>query len=494
MFERKHSGILFKAAVLGSLSLMIAWAVLAAGGAGQHAWCALSVPGSSLALPGCWSGAQLTEFEKMAAVAPSELRADAYIRLVSLGRAGSRKERKDLLARAFDDSSGARWKAPYRSEFTGRAIDGTRAFYHLAGALGVDRLSLQCRAVRDTAAFDQESAVHLFTRIVPPTTVREQCSADSLEDPAPYLETASVLFRQAAPPSEVLAYANRSIGSSLDLRPLTRFLATTAPGCGYLRSRLERLGRELAVLDDTDRDFGAATLYHSWQTVPKELTEACQRCGVPVEEVTAAFGRFVARQLGGPRCVDNASSMIHRTAERTLYRELGIARKAPVTKPVDMDPRAGSEFAVDPAKSAMKNLQQLTFRAGSIKYTAFQRRTVEWNSAASRLFSRIESWTQQEFSSPAVYFHCRVLFLSDLASLAPAGGLRDELIGALVKELAHPPADLSPGEWLQHILFSLRGNDPQAIDQEIEQSGSAVLKMYARLYRAGASFSSEDSI
>lgn len=457
-------------------------------------WCVVPLS-TAFSFTGCWTPADVARFRALASPAPPELRADAYIRMVDSGRIGSAEAERSLLESAFHDAAHATWLVRLRSENTGGLVDDTQGFFHQAAdGLGVDRLSLQCRALSQLAKIDSQLARRLFGTIRLPEIRHAACEADGVDDPGIYFDTAALLTRSGSAGHRSYLDLTARVTSSMQIRPTTYFLSHAAVSCDYLRHSLAALTRQLAAVDDGDREFSAASRYHALGDALNDVTVFCQRCKLSDTEFEQVLVAFVRHHLAEARCSDDISSRVHQEADadliRTLKAQPGVQLPASVPVPsqtILVPGRAArSEFLFEPVKSALNRLRQLIFRVGPIRYTPFERRSVEWQAAAQALFETIRLWSPPDWRNQATYFHCRLDLLTELAALTPKGQLQAELVKQLAEDLASAPAlGEPPGDWLQHILFVLdAGGDPGAqetIRDALSTSPSPVLRVYAML-------------
>ncbi|HXM45295.1 MAG TPA: hypothetical protein VN924_28930 [Bryobacteraceae bacterium] len=415
--------------------------------------------------------------------------------MVDSGRVGNVDAERALLESAFQDAAHATWLVRLRSENTGGLVDDTQGFSHQAAdGLGVDRLSLQCRALSRLTKIDPQLARRLFGTIRVPEIRHAACGADGVDDPGAYFDTAALLTRSGPAGHRSYLDLTAHVTSSMQIRPTTYFLSQAAVSCDYLRRSLAALTQQLAAVDDGDREFSAASRYHALGDALNDVTAFCRRCKLSDAEFEQALVAFVRNHLAETRCSDDLSSRVHQEADADLIRTLAarpgvlLPASVPVPSHTILVPRraASSEFLAEPVKSALDRLRQLIFRVGPIRYTPFERRSVEWQAGAQALFETIRLWSPDDWRDEATYFHCRLDLLTELAALTPKGQLQSELVKQLTEDLASAPGlGEAPGDWLQHILFVLdAGGDPEAretVRYALSTSPSPVLRVYAML-------------
>ena len=419
----------------------------------RHLQCALLGGFVGPGLFGCWSDRQIADLLRYARPVSPELRAYASIRLVESGRLGDSKLEGELLSRAFEDAGHAVWPMPLRGERNAEAIASPRGFYLKAASAGLlDRLSLQSREAVDMLPLGQAAALAVFYRIERPAPRRAMCADVALDDPSTYLQTAVTLHAAIWG-----GRTNSPLVSSMQIRPLTRALASASMSCPDLTREVETLTAELAGFNDSDAAFTPTVRNHTLQDALADISQACRRCRCDQEAFARSFHRFVANQLQSPACSGSAGSPLAVAAGRL------------------------SSVPNERIASAVRKIHALRFRVGPIEYTSAQRRSVEWHSEARKLFETILSWTDADFDSRMARWHYRVLFLTDLAQLTPPSQLKTRIAEALVANIATPDSDLAPGVWFEYAKLMLRAynapKDRQTIREEIERARSDGLSL-----------------
>lgn len=427
-------------------------------------WCTASVEFKGRRLPGCVDSASILRFRALADSVHPVVRADAFLGLVATHGLGYGATAVTFVESAFELARQSSVSTPGRNERFGLPLDDADGY--LAEALNTakyDRLSLEERAVRQMAVIDRNRALRMFEEISLPPSPTSTCLDVSVSDGSAYWELATDLSKNGhLPPDLWQEPFMRPITSTMDIRPLTRFIAGGTPSCSLARTRISQLAGELLHLNDSRRSFDTAVVYDDLAKAQFDIVAACRQCTIPDGDFLSAFARFARRRLAEPPCANTAAARAHQEAVAKFRLTLGV--DAPVLK-VDsaaLKPRAPmsttaahNEFSLPQFSEALKQLRSLRFRVGSIEFTKAQRRSVEWADAADGLRKYLDSWEVSEAVTDRQIFHQRVIVLGGIVGLAPEGRVKSDAARALVRVLSSPPPSVAPIEWLYHLHSSM---------------------------------------
>jgi hypothetical protein len=160
----------------------------------------------------------------LARSAPPEFGAQALLRVVESGRVGDKQRLRKLIGEAFEKASAAR--APVSRKAIPSIQADDPAFLRVRGyALGLDRLSLQTRAVRAMLPVDPKRALAMFEDIPYPEVSWRDCQETNFEDVSAYFQTLAAVAPQAGRDADKLALsALARIQSPAELAPAARMV------------------------------------------------------------------------------------------------------------------------------------------------------------------------------------------------------------------------------------------------------------------------------
>ena len=436
--------------------------------------------------------------------APPEFAADALLRIVESGRIESPDVRRDLVEQAFQLAAHA-GEPMRRVPLPGSQAD-TRAGYRGAALkLGLDALSLECRAIRQMLRLDKARARELFTSLTKPALDPLGCESALLYDLDDFYSTLGQIVASTFKPDEIrrgepaqfLAMYIGRITAHAELAPAARVIGSAElPPAGLEVAAGTFLSR-LGSMPSDDRSFSVAVT--ALQTAIEALSESMLRQGVANAGLIRAFHDYLISNLSGPRCEDNAGSRSPGRTPATAavvewynYRFHGDAPliRREETRPSRVDGSAKIEryWTSAAAKQIMADARNLRFNAQDRPLSDAERDTLEWSNSLTEVLTEVDNWKAGDEASEADYFHQKSIVYEAMLELAPAGGLRDRILGAYVAFLANSSLQQdSPVEWFWHAQSTLSrlrnasGGGAERLLAEFRRSGNPVLALYANL-------------
>lgn len=312
------------------MAMLAAWAMLAAAVEGPPA--------------------ELAELFRGTQTVPAEVAAETLLRL-----AQDRRWPADLkagaLQQAFERAGGAS-EAMARRLASGRRQAGPAQVVARSHELGLDRLTLQGRAVEAMARVEPGLARTLFGRMAYPAVGRPGCEVLLVERPDAYFRAAEAVARHSFGAGEA-AMARRAAFVGAIVRKLqqpeaaaaTLLLAARVEVAPDQRKELERLMAEaLEGMAGTDRSFSTT----AW-----EVAAAVAELKSPVVE--AAWRHCAERHLKQARCEDNAS---HEARVDQMRRAFGIAGPVRASELLESPMEAEDEPPGGAAEGGRKPLRE----------------------------------------------------------------------------------------------------------------------------------------
>lgn len=409
--------------------------------------------------------------------APPEFAARALIRLATRIEGLERRERSALLKEAFEVAAAAPEPLPMRA--IPGPLGGTRAQERgLASSTGIDRLTLQAKALFALLEVDPAAVRPLFDTMAAPRMAAAACRDALLPNPAKWFELVSALPRARWTAEEVareahiaaLESAVRGIASPVEIAPALDAIAAAK----LTEEQRDRLIGAVAValerLSGDDRSF-TATLAEAEMSVGKWPA------------LNASWKRYVTANLINTRCAETVDPQWPYLA--TLNRITG-----------QLDLRA--DFDPESATTDRADLRPLLTAAqrGELDQYAQSVRQMQTSPAALRelvqsMEGRLASW---DFAgAPGVETaDYRGYILGGMAAALPPGELKDRLLRNAVRAAAAvSPQASSRLEWfgVMHALVNATGGpDRPRLLALFEQSGHPLLTLEAQLERAAPAF------
>lgn len=336
-----------------------------------------------------WRKAQPDIFalEELAAQGPSELGADAMLRLVEKGRVKDPRWQKDLVERAFTMAGQA------REPLLRRPVPGLPVDAGLAGpALELDRLSLQTRAVFQMAKLDENVAQKMFREIARPVPRRITCTDATYEDISAYV----AMLRVFGTVEDKLAFVS-GINSHAEL----------APAASLSEEEVVR-GGLLAVLQRVE---GEERLFTG--LLPGTLA-ALRPLGL--EE---ALREYVTRNLKAPACEESTKKGWQGNTREEAIRTLALP---PDLQPGSVEGAAAVNSWLQEEPQTQREFQELLFKQA-------ERHTPAWQDRFIAFLRRVDDGKPN--------LSRRAQILSAAAMAAPPGHLREGALDQLIRTLVH---------------------------------------------------------
>jgi hypothetical protein len=424
---------------------------------------------------------------------PAEFSADVLIRIAGLPQVDN-ATKVELLDEAFQRAHSARddYRLSARPELPDDSRQGAQ---RQASATGLNRVSLQARAVQQLAFIDPPRGRELFEWIdlnvsagscegplVP--AVEEYYTALSYvarttfgSDRAAGLWFLEFYLWRAHLPSEVPAVA----------RAVQRFRPTPIEAT-YLESVVRMIlqgGRSDA------RGFSTTSLDIVQRMA--DLQKAHRELGVGGWDLMLSLRDYLSAQLRGPRCADSITEPLTAPAFNAALTLLDP--DAPV-RPIDgaalkpsrvLGPARIDYYWQSPdARRLREEWIQLRGR-DRMPVRLSLRVTPEWRNQAERLLTDIDQWTGLREPAPRDYLYQKSVLLMGLLELMPQSPVRAKALRTLVEFLRHEDADRNLRSlWLamlKRLLEMARGASRNEILMVLEESHHPVLSLYARLQR-----------
>jgi hypothetical protein len=450
--------------------------------------------------------AEIETFITYAQSVPAEFSADLLIRLVESGEIKDRKRRQDLLVEAF--YTAAKAQQPLKlAALPGTAVDSRLGYRASAFRLGLDSLSLQCRAIKALMSLNKQKARQLFDEIKLKLD-RLDCENSLAYDLDSFFDTVLVIAQTGFNTEEIqrgehiyfLENYISKINSSNQIKPAIKVLISLKT----TDLELARLGRAfstaLAKVQTDDRAFSAP--WNFTMSSMDDLVSKFHLRGLPSDEIIESYRTYLINQLTDQRCTETFTAKEQKTLEASLVthfndklRSLAYKNIAPISED-DIKPgrREGSVrdevyWTSAKSKSILSAMRRLRFKPAGNEFNAQEKESPEWQSQLSELIRALAVWAPADEKTEEDYFHQKCVIYDALIKAIPADnqydGLRDELVRDFTSLLSNSQLQKAkPAEWFLHAKVLIdRANTATARERDkliplIYNSRSTILHLY----------------
>jgi len=427
---------------------------------------------------------------------PAEFSADTLIRLAGFPQVSTAKK-IELLDEAFHRAHSARdeYRLSARPELPDDSRQGAQ---RQAYATGLNRVSLQSRAVQQMAFIDPPRGRELFEWI------DLNVSAASCDGP---------LVPAVDDYYTALGYVARSTFGSdraaslwfLEFHLWRAHLPSEMPAVARAMQRFQPKVEEAAYLEDVlrvilqgsrpdPRGFSSASLDIVQRLT--DLQKAHRELSVGGFDIMTSLRDYLTTQLKGPRCAD---SLTEQMTVPAFNAALTVLDADYAVKPIDgaslrpsrmLAPALIDYYWQSPeARRLREGWMDLRGR-DRLPARLSVRVTPEWRDQAELLLTRIEQWTGAREPAPRDYLYQKSVLLMGLLELMPESPVRVRALRALVEFLRHEDNDRNLRSlWfamLSRLLEQARGANRDQILSALEESRHPVMSLYARLERQQA--------
>ncbi len=426
--------------------------------------------------------------------APPEFAADVLLRVAGSARVTSSATKRQLIDEAFMRAYGA--PEPYRRTSARIPAESRQSADTQAYATGLNRVTLQVRAVQLMAAISPARALELFQWI--DLDLAPAACGDALVPAVDeYYNAATVIARTA--------FGGSARGDALQFLEYYLWrahLPTEMPAVALAVQRfrpsveqsihLETLLTALLERGSSDpRGFSAANFDIVGRLADLQFFDRERH--VPGWFLMEALRAYVVKHLGGPRCADSSTETMLPAAFNGALSLLGVNGDV---KPIDggkiararLLPAARIDLLWQSVAARQLHEAWLDLRGRDRNPVPdAARRTDSWRNAADRLITQTEQWMGRGEAAERGYFYEKATLFANVVDLAPVGPIRSRAVRSLVSFLRHEDTDRARRAlWFVFVrrLLELANRDGQVdILEAMETSGNAVIALYARAER-----------
>jgi hypothetical protein len=431
---------------------------------------------------------------------PPEFGADVLLRIASSPVVTDRSWRSELLDEAFTFAANAQYPARRVGGPTTSA-DSRFGPAALATDVGLDRLTLQARAIDSMIRIDAARALRMFRDLHLPDLLPVSCASmvservDAYYDLVPKLFAASFTGEQRRKGEDVALVSNaiRFMHADVQVGPVVRMIsATGAPG-ETLQEWLDAFSAALPSVEGSDRTFDASV----WLAIVN-VAKFAESKGLKRGALLSSSRGWVLRRIHGSHCDDPSRLDAHEPWIQALNAEIEteIARgngELRLIVPDDVQPGPKSGTCQDAfwwrssrSQAVLDALRWLNHGNRDLPenkrfWTAKERDTQEWNDRYRDLLRLIGDWNPGEGETAEDVFHMKAITYSTLANLVPPGPQRTNAIRMFLAFLNESYASVqNHAEWFVHAKDVLKSTDPE-IRNEALLSPNPIISLYAKV-------------
>jgi hypothetical protein len=429
---------------------------------------------------------ELVRIVEFARGVPPEFAAEALLRVAEAPFLIDRDWKRELIDEAFQNASHAREPLSKRNAI-GSLIAGTRAsMIAQAGALGLDRLALQMRAVRDELAFDPAKARDMFATAGKPVPARTSCEDTVIDNVSPYFETlvritdSGFTAEEEAKDVHVQSMAAelKKMTSPVEIGPAARAIVALPLRPPELEVLVTAFAGAVQKISGDDRSFSAsvATTDRDIEALARKVSDS----GISTEALTSAYRQYLTQNLSGARCEDTVANP---PTDVTL---LGIDPASMKPSKVSGKPKLDRFVNSDQSNRFRKQFNELMFGDGSRGLTDEQKRTPQWREKFTAVVNSIDEMKRASGESAADFFYQKSGAYTLALMAAPPGPDRDRIVPQYIAFLRGTDmANENAIGWFTQVEALAAQTLSMSVDEHgkllaaLAASGHPVLRLYA---------------
>ncbi len=442
--------------------------------------------------------------------APPEFAASQLVRLAESLVKNDKEWQRELFEEAFALARQA--KQPFKRPVLNVDTFIGRNYSRTVAELGMDRLSLQCGALRGLLEIDRKRALELMAELEAPRLPITACEEPFAPEVDGFYQLLIVMAQRG------FTREQQERGEDLDfLEPYLRQVdhpAQVAPAARVVRfvgttpERLERLLTIfLAALDKVRNDDRAFTQGNNLPSAAELMTLAVfsSQHGQRSDEILAQLRTYLIEHLNGRRCSDNVLSASGKpVAAPQVVRDFNqfIELNQRKLEPIDEDElkpqvqgSAARDFRYWRTPTAAKLQQRFYALQHGVERNMPEPNPSVWLPQVNEFFQAVEAWEIEPETQRADFYHQKCLLYSAAFEWIQLGAQREQLLrdylALLSKSREHIP---SFGEWYAHLREFMRryeGPDRQAQREQVlealRNSSDPFYQLLAKLDKSLAS-------
>ena len=451
---------------------------------------------------------------RQALLCPPEFAAHAMIRLAGSGRLDPDWKR-EVLEEAFNLAAGAPEPVKRVAIYVTGTSDTRPRLISNGYQLGLDALSLKCKAVREMLTVDQKKALELFKRIEPPKVRPVECEEIFIPEPTAYYETLAEVARTSFTPKQV---GQNEVASFLQphIYAMTSPVQVTPVIELLMRVPLPReqtetlLGNFASALGKISGDDNAFTHHEAQVFVSVYRLQALyEKQGIARDDLFLAYRAYLVNHLSGSRCAAGPGTKTPRLekqlAERvrqfneTFRLENAAGGKAvwPISdeeaKPAEVRGYAEETmlWTTPRASEFMARFKAMRFanrpdRPVYERKSQAEKESEDWQADYRKYLGELMAWDGTGEKSEADHFHQTWILLLGMVGDAPNAELRHAALEEMYRLVSESPLYReSRLEWYGTANAVVRrayvDKGQEKLFKQLKESSNPVLSVYAKL-------------
>lgn len=446
------------------------------------------------------ASARLNDLLGLVRTAAAEVRADTLLAIASSDLVTDPKSKADLVTEAFRIADDVR--EPVKKKSFGLQVDTRAGYKAMAFDMGLDKLSIQSRAVLQMISLDAFRARTMFQQIELPRNKQLACEDSLVADLDLYYQAMLAVAERTFSKEEqknkahVLFMAERleHLQSVTELSAAVRSIvsAKLPPAdlvwmARVITQALDRISSDARSFTySIDRDFFIPNLHR--------LILKMKEYELPAGDLATATRRFLLKNFSGEICRDASwlqkGQPVLPLSLGQINAELGIPIAIDEIRPARIGSKSSDViyWSTAAGKSVLEGAKALRFGGGTEQLSLEQRSTEEWHDKLGAFLKLLKSWDPGSEASEDDYFQQKSHAYRVLVDLCPDDLQRDSVLRSYSDYLRDSDAKYKGRiEWvlaLKEYLRALRWKSEQQRNSSLQPwlTGSNTnLRVYAEL-------------
>ena len=353
--------------------------------------------------------------------------------------------------------------------------DSRAAYWDAAYKLGLDRLSLEMRAIAQLPAKDKPQR---FARLQPPQPASPPCEEPLVDDPSLWYNMA----RKLNPSQEAVLAAIRGVRSHAAIAGAANTILSRRGPPEELPVYIGALAQALTNIEKSDRAFQASL--ESATNALNELNFSLRLLEQPKGALAGGWRAWLLQAFEQPACAESANFIARRAAAEAHERAIGVALPDNAWKSALGRPAEIHSFPAGEAQTA--RMRKLMFgETGAL--TAAQKDSAEWRDEFQSFVSAIATESKASEESEEDFFVRRATSWTAAILAAPPGAARDRAIEEFIAFALANAASIDPVLWysqVERMASGARALKGAGVMDALERTGHPILLLAMRLERA----------
>jgi hypothetical protein len=445
--------------------------------------------------------------------APAEFGADALLRIVESGKLADQMWKRELAGEAFQLASQAKQPVK-RSSIPGALVDTRSGYLSRAFRLGLDGLSLRCRAIKAMVPIDKHKARELFQAIPMPKLEPLTCEDVLVYDLSAFYDTLGIIAQNTFTAKEmrsneytffIKSYIEAA-SSPAQVGPLAKVILALRISPSQLAILVHAFSLTLTHIVGDNKSFSQATTDYSIIPEITSLVTLCKQLDIPRDELVDAFREYLVNNLHADRCAV-AKAGGEQSSEEPSYvgyfnTNLRLAnlpsRKEvlPITIEEIKPTRIKDSAKVYPfwqspkSKGLLFRFKNLRFASDEKRFGTNQKNEPEWQWQLTQFLNDLADWHPEDEASEEDYFHQKSVLFRALLEELPTGGVQSKVLSDYVIFLSDSRMQQnSPIEWYLHAQYlidkmhSSQDGERSEVREGLNRSHNTTFYLYAEMER-----------